>query len=274
MALVIDDIRRSGIPLTYEDDLEVLGTIRSGVKMEVIGNLKVYGNVEDALIDAKGDVLIDGGFLGTGNGEIMCEGSFSSHFIQNQRVIARGDIKVHSGILSAMVFCSGSVYVGGSIVGGRIHAYRRIETSVVGSVRPVMTFLEVGVDPVISLEIDSLEKQAMALTKRRLECLKNLETISQRGGSECDEKKSDLEATASAILADIVLITQKIVSLRQKARLNYDSEILIKEKCLPPTEIAIGFVSKRFEEELCASRFVLLNDSIFRQALSSWGKNG
>ncbi|MGQ9603148.1 MAG: FapA family protein [bacterium] len=274
MALIIDDIRRSPIPLTYEGDLEVLGTIRSGVKMEVAGNLKVYGNVEDAWIDTNGNVWIDGGFLGTGNGVIRCEGSFSSRFIQNQRVVAKADVEVRSGMLSAAVFCSGSVLVRESIVGGRIHAYKRIEASVLGSIRPVMTFLEVGVDPIISLEIENLEEQAMALTRRRLECIKNLEAISRNESKDCDDKKADLEATASAILADVILIAQRIVTLRQKARLNYDSEIIVYDRCLPPTEIRICFASKCFEQELGTSRLFLSNDSICREPLRNWRKNG
>lgn len=274
MPIIIDDIRRSPTPLSYEGDLEVIGTIRSGVTMEVLGDLKVYGNVEDALIDVKGSVGIEGGFLGTGAGQIRCEGRFSSRFIQGQRVIAKGGIKVHGGVLSAEIFSSSSVDVGGSIVGGQVHAYKRIEASALGSTRPVMTRLEVGVDPVVSLEIDNLEKEAMQLTKRRLECLKNLESLSRQVGKELEDRKRDLEATASGLLADVVLIAQRIVDLRQRARLNYDSEIVVRYRCLPPAEIVICFASRCFEEEMEPSRFILAKGSVLREPLGGWGKNG
>lgn len=274
MPIIIDDIRRSPIPLSYQGDLEVIGTIRSGVTMEVLGDLKVYGNVEDAVIDVKGSVWIEGGFLGTGAGQIRCEGKFSCRFIQGQRVIAKGDVRVRGGVLSAEIFSSGSVGVEGAIVGGQVHAYRRIEASAIGSIRPVMTRLEVGIDPVVSLEIDDLEKEAMRLTKRRLECLKNLESLPKQGGKDLEDSKRDLEATASAILADIVLIAQRIVDLRQRARLNYDSEIVVRNRCWPPNEIVICFASKCFDQEMEPSRFILAKDSVLREPLGGWGKNG
>lgn len=268
MGLITEDIRRTPIPLKYDGNIEVLGTVRSGARLEVAGDVTIYGNVEDAVIEANGDVVIDGGFLGAGNGKIVCEGCLKCRFIQNQRVIAKGNVSVERSIVSGMIFSSGEVVVKGSIVGGEVHAFGKVEAEVVGSKRPVMTRLETGVDPVIALKVEELEHQAMELTKKRLNLLKNLKSLS-RGSSQSNqvERATDLEAAANAIHGDIIAIGERIIRLREHAKLNYDAMVIIKGNCYPPVEISICFAQITQEIESKGVEFELSGEKIVRKHL-------
>jgi uncharacterized protein (DUF342 family) len=266
MKLITEDIRRSTTPVVHDDAVEVMGTIRSGAKLQVTGDVTVYGNVEDAEIEAGGSVRIDGGFLGKGGGLIRCGGDLCVRFIQGQRGVAKGDIEIASAAISSTLFSSGNILVGqgdGVIVGGELHAYGNIEAGVLGSRRPVMTRISAGLDPMIALRIGDLETQVMNLTRRRQGLLKDLSTLSRET---CDEapsvKAADIQAAADAIQGDIIASGERIVALRKGARLNPDSRIVAHRASYPPLEISICFVRIMTESSSDAVVFRLFEDNI------------
>ncbi len=269
VGLITEDIRRTPIPLTYDGSIEVLGTVRSGAHLQVAGDVSIYGNVEDAIIEAKGGVIIDGGFLGAGHGRIECEGCFRCRFIQNQRVIAKGNVEVERSAVSSTIFSSGSVVVRGAMVGGEVHAFAGIETGMVGSKRPVMTRIETGLDPVVALRIEELESEAMALTKKRLGLLKNLRVLCD-GGSEPKriERATDLEAAADAIHGDVIAIGESIIRLRQEAKLNRNSMIIVSGCFYPPVELSVCFAQVCIDDEMTGVRFSLKGDQIICEPLT------
>jgi len=273
--LITEDIRRTPVPLTYDGNIEVLGTVRSGAHLKVAGDVTIYGNVEDAVIEADGDVTIDGGFLGSGHGQITCDGNFRCRFIQNQRVICKGGVTVERSVLSSMIFSSGGVSVAGAIVGGEIHAFEKVEVAVVGSKRPVMTRIETGVDPVIALKVEELEGEAMTLTRKRLSLLKNLKALSCGA---CDPRRiemaTDLEAAADAIHGDIISIGERIIKLRQKARLNCEARVVIYERCYPPVELSICFAQMSIEDETAGLEFSIRNGDIVCKPHHRSGSDG
>ena len=158
MKVVTEDIRHSSAREDYNDSVEIEGTVRKGVRLTVRGDLSVRGDVEDAIIEAEGDVRIAGGFLGTGAGRVTCGGDFSAGFVQGQRIEAKGNVEIVKAIISGTVFATGDVRMGmeeGAIVGGRVHAGGSVEAAILGSRRPVQTRIEVGVDPGLALRIET-----------------------------------------------------------------------------------------------------------------------
>jgi uncharacterized protein (DUF342 family) len=249
--LITDDLMRTSIPVVYEGNVEIVGTVRSGAKLQVLGDIAIYGNVEDADIQADGNVAIDGGFLGTGGGRIRCGGDFRARFIQGQRLVAEGNVNVARAVLSSMVFASGSVIVGdsdGSIVGGEVHAYGNVEAGTVGSVRPVTTRIEAGVDPLVAVAIEELEADALELTKKRLGFIKDLAAIERASDTgRSPDRAVDARAAADAIQGDIMAVGEKILGLRQGAQLNPDAVVIARHETHPPLEISIG-VAKLMNE--------------------------
>jgi uncharacterized protein (DUF342 family) len=243
--VLTEDIGPAPNIMTFEESVEVFGTMRSGARIHVDGNVTVYGSVEDATIDASGSVTIDGGFLGTGAGLIRCDGGFNARFVQGQRIEAKGDVGIESALLSSTVFSSSNVRVGqgqGKIIGGDVHAYGNVEAAVMGSQRPVTTRVEVGVNPVMTLRIERLEREAMGLTRKRIGFLKDLATASTRTEptSQADSLV-DMQAAADAIYGDLIAVSEEIINLRQRTRLNPDAAVVVQEASYPPLEISICF---------------------------------
>ncbi len=242
--VVTEDITRSRVPIRYDGNVEVIGTIRSGANLEIAGDLEVFGSVEDATIKAEGNVFIEGGFLGTGTGCITCGGDFEARFVQSQSVRAVGSVRISKSLVSSYTLSSGEVTVGdrnsGSIIGGQVNAYGKVEAAIVGSPRPVMTRIDVGLDPVVSEKIAELESEAMDLTKKRIGFIKDLGSVLDAdavGGKA--EAAIDLKAAADAIQADLTLVGIKIMELRKGAGTNPDGTVNVWQESYPPVEISI-----------------------------------
>lgn len=242
--VVTEDITWSKVPVRYDANVEVIGTIRSGANLEIEGDLEVFGSVEDATIGVGGSVFIEGGFLGTGTGRIRCGGDFQARFIQNQQVTSNGSIRILRSLVSSRVLSSGDIVVGnraeGGIIGGQVNAYGEVKAAVIGSPRPVMTRIEVGFDPVVLEEIAELESEAMDLTRKRIGFTKDLRTVLEGDAAGASsETIVDLKAAADAIQADLTLVGMKILDLRKGATANSDGTVTVWQRSYPPVEVAI-----------------------------------
>jgi uncharacterized protein (DUF342 family) len=275
--LITDDIRPAGSTVKYEGNVEIVGTVKSGARLEVDGDVGIFGNVEDAEILATGSVMIDGGFLGTGGGRIACHGNFKARFVQGQRIEAGGDVRIAKGLISSTVYTSGRVLVGkaGGIVGGRISAYRGIEAGSLGSPRPVTTVLEVGIDPAVSMRIEELELETMALAEKRIRYIKDLTFVGSQEGGGSEETMKDLTAASSAVQAELVSLGEEIMKLRKASELAKDAMIIAREQTHPPLDVAICFSKILSETETGPVVFRLLDKRIVLDTWNlGWQDNG
>jgi uncharacterized protein (DUF342 family) len=275
--LVTDDIRRGRNTVKYEGNVEVVGTVRSGARIEVDGDIGIFGDVEDAEIRASGDVMIDGGFLGTGTGKISCGGGFSARFVQGQRIEAGGDVRVTKGVISSTVYTSGRLLVGetGAVVGGEIHAYRGAEAGVLGSKRPVTTRIEVGIDPAISMRIEELEWKAMELASRRIRYIKDITFVAGRPGAKPPDMMKDLTAASRAVQAELVSMGEEILKLRSDSSTDDGATVRARTRTFPPLDISICFSKIVNESETGPVVFRLMEDRIVLDTWNlGWHENG
>ena len=275
-ALIIpESIRRTPTPVMLDANTEVMGTVLSGARVHVAGDIRISGNVQDAEIEARGSVVIDGGFLGTGVGRIVCGGDFRARFAQNQRIEARGSVYVEKSLISSVVLTSGDVIMGddeGTIVGGEVRAYGKVETRVIGSPRRVSTRIEVGTDPLVRLAIDSTEKRVLELTTRRMGLVKRIAYVSRQPASPTQaEELVDLESASVAIQAELATIGEDIVQRRLGARMKPDAVVVVKEASHPPLDISICSSQVVSDSGTGPVVFRLLEDRI---VLDTWTLKG
>jgi hypothetical protein len=241
--LIPESIRRTSAPIMLDGNTDVMGTVLSGARVHVAGDIRISGNVQDAEIEARGNVIIDGGFLGIGAGKIICGGDFKARFAQNQRIEAGGNVSVEKAIISSVVLTSGDVVMGadeGTIVGGEVRAYGKVEARVIGSSRPVTTRIEVGTDPLVRLAIDLMEKRALELTARRMGLVKRIAFVSKQASRPAQaEELTDLESASVAIQAELARMGEDIVDRRLKSRMRQDSIVIVREATHPPLDISI-----------------------------------
>lgn len=153
--------------ITYNGNVEVVGNVNTGYRIEANGDVTVNGVVEGAYIKAGGQIILKCGIQGMGKGELYAGGNIISKFIESATVYAGGYITTET-IMHSKVMADGDITVGGKkglITGGEIHSTTMITAKTIGSVMGTPTSLEVGVSPVITEELNALNEETENMNK-------------------------------------------------------------------------------------------------------------
>lgn len=125
--------------------LIVNGDIKSGAKVKVGKNLEVYGNIEDAEVEVKGNALIGGGFIGYGRGRLYVHGDVSLRYITNQNLIADGDVVIKREAVNANIVCGGKIIAKDAvIIGGTVMCKGEVEAKSIGGAEYSRTVIIIG----------------------------------------------------------------------------------------------------------------------------------
>lgn len=241
------DIDNSTGNISFIGNLIVKGNILSGFKVEVRGNLEVWGVVEAALIKAGGDITIRRGIQGNGKARVVSEGNVVARYIEHSNVEAKGDIKAEV-IMHSNIKCGGKLELTGRkglLVGGNIKVGKEVVAKTIGSLLSTATEIDVGTDPKlretykeIKQEISMLEKN-IKKTEMVVNMLMKLKESSKLGW----EKEELLERslnTKQTYINKYYQLTSEIEEIEEQLNMEKDGII----KCLgiiyPGTKITIG----------------------------------
>jgi len=152
--------------------LKVQKDISSEFKVVVNGDLEVGGNIEDAAVEVTGNVLVRGGFFGSGKGVIIAGGDVTVKYAENQKIRAAGSVTIGGEVLNCDICAGDTVIVQGKlgrIGGGNVAAKHLVRATAFGNDASVLTHVHVAYD--------------MKLMERVREITKELERLG------CDEKR-------------------------------------------------------------------------------------
>jgi hypothetical protein len=172
--IVAGDVNFASGNIDFPGDVIVRGDVKGGFRVRAGGKVEVHGMVEDAVIKANGDVLVKGGFEGSGRGLIHAGGAAHLKFIENQVLEAGGSIRLGESALNARIVSGDCVYLetgAGAVIGGRLQARRGISVRVLGNPGFAHTVVEVLHEDETDQEI---HRQRQALERLNIE-IANLE---------------------------------------------------------------------------------------------------
>jgi hypothetical protein len=167
---VSGDVDYSTGNLSMDGALDIKGWIRSGFKVNATGEIRVGGGVEDAKVESGADIYIQGGIIGSGEGNVRAGGNLTVRFLENAVVHADGDIFVQDDIVRSKVSADGSIIatgVKGRIRGGSVVAGKVIEMYEIGSPAGVTTHVSVGVASKLRERMVNISKKLDEYSKNR-----------------------------------------------------------------------------------------------------------
>ena len=252
--------------------LKISGEVISGFKITAGGNLEVGGNVEDATVRADGNVIIKGGFFGSGEGSLTAGADLVIKYAENQKIAAGGDITVGGELLNCRVNSQGNVFVagqGGKLIGGDVTADQIIESAVIGSDAATPTFLSVAVNTELMQEyreVCSEIERVMADFERVKGTLHGLYRLQL--DRKLDPKKEQvlakLERFNKDAPAEIEALNQRKMELEAELEQTKDARIVVREKIYPGVEMRFGLLKRQIDEEMGACAFVVEGRQIVR----------
>ena len=245
-------------------DVNVGGNIISGFSVKATGNVVVNGIVEDAVVEAGGDVLVRRGFVGAGKGRISAGGKVVIKFISNQTVHDGDDIQIGEEAFHATLIAGKSIVINrgfGALIGGEARAGEYVEVKTSGSDQHINTLIVVAECDDMSEKINLLNKEISDMEKELTDVKERMMAITEGVGSSglsinrkrflnslerdsrlIDERKKNTEEERSEL-------EEKIEALEQ------NTYVSIMDRIYPKSIIQIGWLRRSINNARGASEF-------------------
>ncbi|MET3728712.1 uncharacterized protein (DUF342 family) [Fictibacillus halophilus] len=237
--------------IDFVGNVHISGDVPSGFKISAKGDVRVEGVVEAADITTDGNVVIGGGVLGQGKGTVRCGGDFTSLYISQGNVYARGNIMVAQTILHSHCEAESNVTCTsgkGNISGGTCIAGNGISANDIGNDTNSKTLLYIKTN-------DRMEKEIIQHEQKILELQKNLEKLNHLK-IVLIQKNTD-QQTINRIVNTISQSNHEIVELQkeiEKCKNSSQSSIQIKGTLHPNVEICIGKYKRKIQSPFSAAK--------------------
>ncbi len=205
----------------FTGDVTIEGDVSDGYSVHSGGNLIVKGVVEDALIEAAGNVHISNGINGGGAHSIHVGGNLKCKYIEHANIYVEGNINADY-IIDSNVTCMGNIELAGSrelIAGGDIKVLGELRAKDIGTESGRNTKIEViGIKIMDSEGIEKLTKERDEFGARLQLLVENAQKLNQARMSANDE-----------VMEQLALVKKQILVIRDKVdQLNYQIQQLEK----------------------------------------------
>lgn len=154
--------------IDYDGNVEIMGSVISGIRITVSGDVTIYGTVEGAIIEAGGHIILQNGIKGMGKGSIRAGGNIVARYIESVTAEAGGYV-IADTILNSHIVAKDDVIVHnrkGYVNGGFVSSATSIKIKNAGSEMGTRTILEVGIDPALLQELKNVELKKEWVNKK------------------------------------------------------------------------------------------------------------
>ncbi len=194
--------------------VHVRGAILSGFKVTSPGNILVDEVIENAVVEAAGDVEVRGGILMDKTGRIAALGGVSALFATNATIQAMGDVNIAHEINNCIVFARRYVFATkgrGKIIGSTIRCGQGLEANEIGSSLGVQTSIFLGIER-------KVEEKGPAKKKELEQILQKIYTVLGTGDPRVILKQAqpDKRQAVASLLKARLKAEQKLKDLEQE----------------------------------------------------------
>ena len=132
--------------IDFHGQVIVSGDVLAGFKINATADVIIKGMVENASIDAGGDIIITGGVAGRhGTSHLKSGGQIKARYLHMVKVDCKKDLGVGVECIDSEITAGGNVLVTkGGIIGGVMHAAGTIRAAFIGSEMAVPTVIATG----------------------------------------------------------------------------------------------------------------------------------
>lgn len=267
---VKNDVDMSVGNIDFVGNVIVRGDITSGFTVKAKGNIDVFGNVEDAYVEAEGKITIRGGIYGRGKGLVKSMEDIIVRFVERGNLKAQGSVKVGEAVMHSNITAGKKVSVGGKrglIVGGMVRAGEVVEARTIGSHLATPTEIEVGVDPELREELKVLEKK-IAVDQENLNktqhAINTLKELQKKIDLSEDKKELLLKLTRTQfqLMAQLKQAVQRKSELDEATKTTVQGKVSAADRIYSGVRVTIKNAVKLIDEELRYITLIEKNNEI------------
>jgi len=239
--------------IIFSGTVNIEGDVSDGFTVKSGGDIIVKGVVEDAAIEAAGNVHISKGINGGGSNSIYVGGNLKCKYIEHANIHVEGNINADY-IIDSNVTCMGNIELSGSkelIVGGDVRVFGELHAKDIGSESERNTRIEVLGMKIMNTEvIDRLTKDRDELNNRLQLLVENAQKLNQSRLSAGDDVMEQLAMLKKQILVIREKVDQLNYQIQQEEKnwnMEFPGSIICKRKIYQGVKIYFGEEKFHFE---------------------------
>lgn len=251
--------------IDFIGDVIIKGNVFEGYKISSGGNITVDGEVNGAVIEADGDVLIKKGCI---NSTVTAHRSFSAMFCEHVKLKCDGDVSAQNFVICD-IYCGGKLDTKGSnggIVGGRYVILNSIEVANIGSRAYPMTDITLGDNAMLAEEKQGLLVKIAQLKKTLTDLTLVVNFLNEKKKA-LHRLPDDKEAILGNAVRQKVLLNVEITNANKRIE-EIDLSLQVKQRLTvsckgyiyPGVKITINDASFKVESEFVHSVVGLSQD--------------
>jgi uncharacterized protein (DUF342 family) len=291
--LTLDTVDFSTGNVNFDGSVIIKGDVVEGMSVEALEDVIINGNVIGANIKSMGGLLIKGGVMGSSqlfsnadiiikNGvqgaeqpsdenhvndtqKIVARGSVIVEFVENYHIEAGYDIAISKYALNTELMAGNKIFAGAknssnksSIIGGSSCALIQLKAAVVGARSGIKTQLQVGLNPYLQKRLVDMKEDLMAKQDELVYIGTLLAFYDDHPEKTTDRMIAKLHRTLSKITIDIKKLKVEIAELTENLAVSENARIIVDRGVFVGTEVQIGNVRWKAEENRGKSLFLLL----------------
>lgn len=271
--LMVKNVNLQTGHISYDGTIIVRGDVASGMKIKVTGDVQVMGIVENASIEAEGNVDIKSGAVGRvgelkNNMQIVCEGNLSAGYLENALVNAKGDVLIKSRISNCKLKAGHQIIVGNrhqeksGIVGGHVSAGTTIRSRVLGSSSYALTHVEISCDASNLEQFKVLNKEIVVQNKVLMRKLSVMRGASKQPTKEAKQTFYQLKKETEALKITVKNLHDQKDNFKSSAKQASLGEIIALKEAYPGVTIKILDKEHEIKSQYGQGTFLLSNGSI------------
>lgn len=242
--------------ITYDGGVHVAGDVHSGMTVKATGDIVVEGTVEDAMLEAGGDVTVKCGIMGSDadddaagkkiHATIKCGGSCTVKFAQDAHIFAGNGIFVHETSFQSELAAAHQIIVGdkgsrkGDIIGGIARATMLVSAHNIGSDDHSRTIVIVGSDKDLYERLRECNEKHKVADNKFADVLMLLGSAKKNPGKVSAEAMVEAEAARVTLLGEIAEHTAESIRIKKEIDLAQQAQVVASMKIFAGAEIRVG----------------------------------
>lgn len=237
--------------LNFSGDINIDGDVSDGFSVKSGGNVIIKGVLEDAAVEAVGNVHISKGINGGTKNSIYVGGNLKCKYIEHANIHVEGDISADY-IIDSNVTCMGNIELSGSkelVVGGEIRVMGELHARDIGSETGRNTKIEViGIKIMDTETINKLTKDRDDLSERLQLLTEGAQKLNQSrltGGDEVMEQLAMAKKQIMIIRERVDQLNFQIQQTEKNWTMEFPGAIICKRKMYQGVKVNFG--EERFQ---------------------------
>jgi uncharacterized protein len=261
--------------ITFIGNVVIRGNVPTGYSVTAGGDIKIFGMVEGADLNAGGSIFVSGGIAGSNRGKITAGGDIQASYINQGQIKAGHNIEVTTTILHSIVNAGHQILCkNGSIIGGSCSAGSSIISLKIGNEMQSRTEISFNVDQqvyekekILTHQMEKLrdETQKLKIIADKLtEKYRTTGTLSQQELTLLKRQK----VTETQLNTQELEIFEELQEIHKAMSEIEKSYLLVKDIIYPNVTISFGKYKRVLNSPSKAVKILIANKEIVIRSIT------